>query len=213
MVLMGISFSAAASFLIAPHSARRLLKEDLVRVTDLQETVLTAITRSFLSGSEDDFNDIAFQASQMKYKAIFGSLIKNLRESKFEHYFLGTEKEQHLEVRLVKCIERISQSLAGLRSAATTQFSLIDKARSDIDPTFDLNAPSIQSPEQEYRLSRSFSGSVNTLEAIEELTEPSSSSESGREPPYSTNAADIFSLFIRELGPHMVSAFTACIPC
>jgi hypothetical protein len=206
-----MSFSAAVSFLVVPKSARRLVKGDLVEITDLQESILTAITRSFLSGSEDDFNDIAFEEAQVSYKTVFGSLVNNLREAKFEHYVLGTEKVHHIEVKLVKCLERISQSLAGLRSAATTQFSLIDKSRSDLDPAFDLNAPQASSPQPESdftKLSRSFSGSVQALEPIEEVLEPSSSLESSRAPSIAPNSADIFSLFIRELGPPMVSFIT-----
>jgi hypothetical protein len=204
MILMGISFSAVVSLLIAPVSARKRIKDDLIRVTDLQETILTAIARSFFSGSEDDFNDIAFQASQNKYKSLFDSLVLHLRESKYEHYVLGTERMHQVESRLVKCIESIQQSLSGLRSAATTQFALIDKARSTIDPNFDLDAPAVYSPDAEVRLTRSFSGSVGIMEPIEELLEPSSSSESARY-GVPTDAADIFSLFIRELGPPMKS--------
>ena len=53
---------------------------------------------------------------------------KNLVEAQREHYFLGSEKQYHIEAKLVRCLERLSQNLGGLRSAASTQFSILRKA-------------------------------------------------------------------------------------
>jgi hypothetical protein len=55
----------------------------------------------------------------------FKTLVKNLGEAKFEHYALGTEKEHKISERLVKCHEKLMQSIGGLRSAAETQFALL----------------------------------------------------------------------------------------
>lgn len=56
---------------------------------------------------------------------MFTSLTKNLNEAKYEHYIRGTEQEYELETKLVECMQRLAQHIGGLRSAASTQFSLL----------------------------------------------------------------------------------------
>jgi hypothetical protein len=53
---------------------------------------------------------------------------KNLVEAQREHYFLGSERQYHIEAKLVRCLARLSQNLGGLRSAASTQFAILRKA-------------------------------------------------------------------------------------
>jgi hypothetical protein len=207
MVLMAICISSVVSFAIRPQSARKNLRDDLVRITDLLEEVLTFITRGFLSGSDEDYNNEIFETTHKRYNANFNSLVKNLREARFEHYFLGTERIHELETKLVKCIERLGQDLVGLRSAASTQFSLIEKSGGTRGHDSGFLSPSqfsdfIQSP------TRTTPG----LEAIMEVSEwPTPNSELGLEEGGSFSqssmtmtAADMFSLFIGQLGPPMV---------
>lgn len=53
---------------------------------------------------------------------------KYLVEAQREHYFLGSERQYHIEAKLVRCLARLSQNLGGLRSAAYTQFAILSKA-------------------------------------------------------------------------------------
>jgi hypothetical protein len=218
MVLMGVVASTAVSFLVAPTSARKEWREDLVKITDYLEEILTTITRGFLSGSEYDLQNESFTAAQNAYKSTFISLVKNLREARFEHYVLGTEKEHDLEVRLVKCIERLAQSLFGLRSAASTQFQLIANDVSGSAPRQTTEADLLMSPMQSFSLGHAGDRPEPMfLDAIVELPEtasppnglPDRMMSSDSVTPAVTGAADIFSMFISQLGPSMKSlAFT-----
>jgi hypothetical protein len=222
MVLMGIVIATAVSLLIKPLSASEALRDDLVQITDLLEDVLTTITRSFLSGSEVDLKAASYVQVSNKYKATFNSLLKNLRESKYEHYLLGTENEYKIEARLAKCIERLAQNLVGLRSAAATQFALISNSGNGMStPQTLLRMSSISSsPGQTPDLG----ASVDRMNGLAPITEepeetPTPVEREGNEffdqsrmtssTPIAIAPAEIFSLFIRELGPPMKSlAFT-----
>jgi hypothetical protein len=204
-VLLGICISSIVSFAIAPRSASKELREDFIKITDLLEEILTSITRGFLSGSEDELTQDAFAEAQKNYKMTFNSLVKNLREARFEHYLLGSEDEYKMEVRLVKCIERLAQSLVGLRSAASTQYSLITESRQTVFTQHgELTSPTrVAAPNRMVM-------SPSTLEAITEFPELSPThsldeqdAEFGQ--ASATWPSDIFSLFISQLGPPMVS--------
>ena len=60
---------------------------------------------------------------------MFTSLIKNLKEAKYEHYLRGTEQEYKVEKKLIECMQRLAQHIGGLRSAASTQFTLLATAQ------------------------------------------------------------------------------------
>lgn len=62
------------------------------------------------------------------HQATATSMQKNLVEAQREHYFLGSETQYHIEAKLVRCLDRLSQNLGGLRSAASTQFAILRKA-------------------------------------------------------------------------------------
>ncbi|KAF1985788.1 hypothetical protein K402DRAFT_333628 [Aulographum hederae CBS 113979] len=222
MVLMGIFASSLVSFVIQPISARKDLRKDLMTATDLLGDLLTTITATFLSGHEDQINYPSFDSVTAKYKKAFSSLVSNLRESKLEHYVLGTENQHHLEARLVRCIERLATDIGGLRSACLIQTALLEK------PSFGATTPAVQNG-----LSRSNSVSaisplpaeelanrMNGLESIFEEPEDNSDNDTdemsvffnspreGISPmtqhpsaiPTATSAADIFALFINNLG-------------
>jgi hypothetical protein len=217
MVAMGVIVAAAVNFLVKPQLARKALSQDFEKITDLQEEILTIIARSFLSGQEKDIKGASFTALTNRYRSTFNSMVKDLREAKFEHYVLGTESIHKTEKELVKCIERLGQSLIGLRSAAETQFELLRR------PKYGMNTPVA-------RLLESFPGSPSALRPdldpiahLQPITEEpedvdsSSHAETASidqsiamsEPQTSTGPSEIFSMFIRELGPSMKSlAFT-----
>ncbi|CBY02277.1 hypothetical protein LEMA_P010640.1 [Plenodomus lingam JN3] len=139
MVIMGCTASALVCLLVRPTSARTEFRDTFIQSTDAMADMLNGITRSFLSGAEQDLKSEAFIKASNKSQATFKTLVKNLGEAKFEHYVLGTEQEYKIHARLVKCLETLMQSIGGLRSAAETQFTLLAQSdpgetRSEIMP-------------------------------------------------------------------------------
>jgi hypothetical protein len=128
MIIMGCSASAAVSLLIRPISARNEFRDTAIKSTDAMAEILSSITHSFLSGTEEDLKSDTFVKATSQINSTFKTLVKNLGEAKFEHYALGTEQEYKINARLVKCLEKLMQSIGGLRSAAETQFSLLAQA-------------------------------------------------------------------------------------
>ncbi|OAL01379.1 hypothetical protein IQ06DRAFT_335689 [Phaeosphaeriaceae sp. SRC1lsM3a] len=125
MIIMGCTASAAVSLIVRPISARNEFRDTFIKATDAMAESLNSITRSFLSGSEQDLKSDSFVKATNQINSSFKTLVKNLGEAKFEHYALGTEQEFKINARLVKCLEKLMQSIGGLRSAAETQFSLL----------------------------------------------------------------------------------------
>lgn len=222
MVMMGVIATTAVSLLIWPVSARDDLKKDLIQVTDSFGTLLTTITRGFLTGSEEELRQHQHLEASDRYRKVLNSLTKNLQEAKYEHYFAGTEREYHLEAKLVNCVQRLAQNIGGLRSAAITQFILLAQTGVLIPPTpsstqpntpvpalssFPLNPNYPESPSEEHGM----------LDAIDEAPEDESSNDSPPAQDFSGAASltqtikspsDIFTRFIMQLGPSMVNAPT-----
>ena len=218
MILMGVFATTAVSFLIWPVSAREELRGDLIEVTDSFGDLLAMITRGFLTGLEEELQQESFRDTSDKYKKVFTSLTKNLKEAKYEHYVLGTEKEYHLEAKLVNCIQRLAQNIGGLRSAATTQFLLMAQpgVSGSLTPASTLYAPTSKfgyfsspssgptSPSEDHAV----------LAAIDETPEDISFEDFLSAHPFQedesvhsvTSPSDIFARFIIQLGPSMVSA-------
>lgn len=217
MILMGVCASTAVSFVIWPVSAREELRGDIIHVTDSFGDLLAVITRCFLTGSEEELQQESLGDASDKYKKIFTSMTKNLKEAKYEHYVLGTEKEYQLEAKLVKCIHRLAQNVGGLRSAATTQFLLmaqpgvsgsVTQESTMYAPTpksgyFTSNPDSLESPLEDHAV----------LAAIDESPEDESFEDCLSSHPFQedgsvysiTSPSDIFARFIIQLGPSMVS--------
>lgn len=228
MIIMGTIASAAVSLLIRPTSARNEFRDTFIKATDAMGEMLTSISRSFLSGAEQDLKNPSFIKASNQIKSTYNTLVKNLGEAKYEHYVLGTEEEHKIASHLVKCLEQLMQSIGGLRSAAETQFTLL--AQADL-PTGTLptetpgfsaissanytdleNSPMI-SPSLSHTERRS-----SILASIDELPESSSAEASDDDSvrhhsgswrlPHSMQstltAADMFSIFIAQLGPPMV---------
>jgi hypothetical protein len=217
IVIIAITMSMGVSLCIKPAFARNALRQDFINITDLLEEILTTTTRSFLSGSEQDLQEASFKQASNTYKAVFNTLLKDLGEARYEHCLLGTEKEFHVEAKLVKTIERLSQSITGLRSAAETQFSLLASASYGAATPVVLRMDSMSSSPLQSPDFSTIDERMKQLGAIteepEDTAESSPSTPSGRYPmsrlsSYVSTAAgpsDIFSLFIRELGPSMKS--------
>jgi hypothetical protein len=125
MIIMGCTASAAVSLLVRPTSARNEFRDTFIQSTDAMAVILVGITRSFLSGAEQEVKSDSFVKATHQSNSTFKTLVKNLGEAKFEHFALGTEEEYKINARLVKCLEKLMQSIGGLRSAAETQFTLL----------------------------------------------------------------------------------------
>ena len=232
MILMGVFATTAVSFAIWPISAREELKGDLVQVTDSFGAMLTMITRAFLTGSEEELQHQQYIEASAKYKKVFTSLTKNLKEAKYEHYIVGREEEYRLEAKLVNCMQRLAQNIGGLRSAATTQFLLLAQPETLSQlPPWHGSAKSKRKgshfpPEaDDFNTPLKSSG---TLAAIDETPEDMSgaSSPSTAFTTYTPNStrypfldgenhlprisspSGIFSRFIVQLGPSMVNSVT-----
>ncbi len=143
MILMGCLATTAVCFLVKPISARKELKVNMIQVTDSFADMLALVTRSFLSGSEADLQQIPSIKASDRYKSVFASLGKNLAEAKYEHYVMGTETEYQIEARLVECMQRLGHGIGGLRSAASTQFDLLSQtpAAGTATPTDGIYSP------------------------------------------------------------------------
>jgi gas vesicle protein len=186
MIIMGCTASAAVSLLVRPTSARNEFRDTFIKSTDAMAVVLVGITRSFLSGAEQEVKSDSFVKATDQSKSTFKTLVKNLGEAKFEHYALGTEEEYKINARLVKCLEKLMQSIGGLRSAAETQFTLLAQSNaqstsSEIVPgnstvfssmfseqTMSQSPPNLLSPSLSHTERRS-----SILASIDELPETS----------------------------------------
>lgn len=135
MIIMGCSASAAVSFIVRPTSARNEFRDTFIQSTDAMAEILNGITRSFLSGAEQDVKSDSFIRATNQSKSTYKTLVKNLGEAKFEHYILGTEEEYKIHLRLLKCLEMLMQNIGGLRSAAETQFTLLAQSNSNLTPS------------------------------------------------------------------------------
>lgn len=189
------------------------------------------ITKAFLNGSASDFEREQYHIASEKYKSLFSSMTKNLKEAKYEYYVLGREREYKIESRLVNCMQRLGQDIGGLRSAASTQFLLLAQGPSAGNGTpvsggsFPDRSLSFSILSDGEALPRENQG---ILTAINEEPEnerysgtgsrtPSalrSSAEDSNHVPTAKSPSDIFSRFITHLGPSMVSSgrvpFSAC---
>lgn len=218
MILMGVFATTAVSFIIWPVSAKEELRGDLIQVTDSFGDLLATITRGFLTGSEEESQQDSFRDALDQYKKVFTSLTKNLKEAKYEHYLLGTEKEYQLQAKLVNCIQRLAQNIGGLRSAATTQFLLM--AQPDVSGSV-TSASTMYAHTPKFGYFTSLSGLTSpsedhaVLAAIDETPEDASFDDSLSAQPFQENGSihsvrspsDIFARFIVQLGPSMVSVF------
>ena len=222
MVSMGVIVTTVVCFLIAPVSARKELRQNLIELTDSFGDMLAMITRGFLTGSEIELNQRGFQEASDRYKSVYASLSKNKKESKWEHYVLGTETEYKLEAKLVSCMQRLAQNIGGLRSAATTQFTLMAQstAYGGATPATSVYTPTtapLTGGMSRVNSWMSFQESFPVLDAISERSEDEETSPSqGRDTsddhnglPTARSPTEIFERFIMHLGPSMKSlAFT-----
>ena len=231
MMIMAIVISILVNQLVRPISAQKDLRGDMIKFTDAFADLLAGITSGFLSGSEDDMKHPAVAAALETFDSVYSTLDQTLAEARYEHCLVGTEAQYRIEARLVKCMQRLSQDIGGLRSAASIQFSLLAESKAKGEPI--PITPSIRpagggSPVSPKDISQSAPTAIQTVQrtleqALDDSTEPSSltgqpqssvpfqrdlsMSVSGG--PSAASTPNVFAIFIENLGPPMVGK----LPC
>lgn len=210
MLICGIFITVAVNLTLWRTSARAQLRDGMTKASGSLGEMLTMITHGFLSGSEEEWSTPEFAKASAGYNAAYAKMSKNLREAKFEHYFVGDEKIYQLDKAVYKSMENLAQSIGGLRSAANTQFALLKEGPEAGSGNV---SPSQLSPSLYRTFSSSIRSHLPTLSAIDEGSDESDDEQSVHGAPSSNpsfrSPSDIFSLFIALLGPSMKSlAFT-----
>lgn len=229
MVILGMAATTAVNLLIKPRFARRELCNNMTKTTDLLGDKLIAITRGFLSGSEEEMRSPAYQRIDKEHRSNAETMNKNLKEARWEHCAVGREKQYRIEADIVRCLQRLSQNIGGLQSAAATQFTFLkmlpetNKLRSGLST---VSSSIIGSPiiSDEPGQIQGIQGRP-TLESISEMAEESSDEPiwTGTTNPsplitqsnskansmmdfhQSLSPADMFNTFIIQLGPPLKS--------
>ena len=234
MLVMGITATTTVNLFVWRVSAVSLLRESMTKTSTSLGDLLAMVTSSFLTGSEDDLPSDEFNAASAAYTAGYAQLTKNLREAKFERYFLGWERVYKLDRAVVRSMETLAQSVGGLRSAANTQFALLKESAME-SGSLRFNSPEFRpiSPTLQRSLSSILKSGKDrslVLSAIEERSEESSPEDDpdmlhpankyrrrsdggasfGGASAKSAgsifkNSSEIFELFIALLGPSMKS--------
>ncbi|KAJ9612633.1 hypothetical protein H2200_004230 [Cladophialophora chaetospira] len=202
MIVAGVLATMLVSFLIFPISARHILKKNLLQVTDTFADMLALITSSFLSGDEAELEDHVFQSISDQNKKLSSTMTQNLKEARYEHYLMGTERQAFIEKRLAQCMQRISQSIGGLRSAAAMQFVVTKQ------PAFGSLPSSTPNPATPRWMDSMESSKViaNDRDLLSYFPpqSPTKSRHASTQIPLQS-PAQIFKLFIQHLGPAMRS--------
>ncbi|KND88952.1 Uncharacterized protein C26F1.08c [Tolypocladium ophioglossoides CBS 100239] len=195
MLVMGITCATVVNLLLWRVSARSLLRRSMTQASSSLGDVLSTITSGFLNGVEDEAALAEVSAAWSAYLAAYPQVMKNLREAKFEHYFLGQEKLNAIERSAATAIGTLAQSVGGLRSAANTQLALLKD--SHVQPTPGQYSPAsatLLSP----ILSRTPSYEPNTGEEDAESAPKHFAGKSPLRTP-----SDTFEVFVRMMTPHM----------
>ncbi|KAM5479076.1 hypothetical protein McanMca71_007104 [Microsporum canis] len=214
MVIMGVVATMTVCFVVYPISAKSKLRQTMVEMTDSLSDMLEIITESFIyggSGLKSGLEQEPFLDASNRNKAAYSKMEKLLREAKFEHYVAGTEVEYQLEQKLVRCIQDISQSIGGLRSAAALQFQTLNqiqqtpRERSSFDtwrsPRNISPLPSLRRPDT---MSSRFDG-LQTLPHSGLIRSSDRPQTADNDTEFIQAPADIFERFIVHLGPSMNS--------
>ena len=217
MVQMGIVATGLVSVCIRFTWAQKSLNQRIVDVTDALSGMLGSITNSFISGNENELTEQPYKDLEHKHGTAFGTLNQQLREAKHEHFLLGTERQFYIEVRMIRCIQRITQTIGGLRTACSMQFSVVRQPQSTHRLNTLRSISAISTPMTEFdTLSRV--GSVDYAamqmppidEADNEDDDNAASAPTPRTPgeqslvPLRT-PSEIFDVFLDNFGPHMHS--------
>ncbi|KAL2130467.1 hypothetical protein VTI74DRAFT_6353 [Chaetomium olivicolor] len=226
MLIMGVSITTVVNLLVWRDSAVSALRQSMTNASISLGDMLSLITRGFLSGSEEDVLSPEFAAASSAYASVYPQMAKNLREAKFERYFLGHEKVYQLDRAVVRSMETLAQSIGGLRSAANSQFALLKEPMAPLAPLARVISPSqlstspLSSPDLHRTISHTLRNGRDrflSLSAIDEVSDESaeearsqvrdrrrSDGTTSSLPPF-RYPSEIFESFIELLGPSMKS--------
>ena len=165
---------------------------------------LCGITHSFLRGSNEDIDGFRFASIEASHRTVFSSLLKHLKEAKYEHYVLGTEKQHRSESFLVESMQRLAQNIGALRSAAITQFSLLKEVRERQGSNPVPLDMQVESDDEANRLFTPPSPFNEYLPAERASEENSDSDSMAEEASVIPPSSIVFEEFIYHLGPPMV---------
>lgn len=214
MVVMGVIASTFVCFAFSPISARKDLRVMMIDLTDSFSVMIAGITQGFLTGDVAKIEGGEFVKASKNMKNVSTSLPRILKEAKYEHFVVGTERVHALEAKLAESMQRLAQNLGGLRSAATTQFVLLSQPpETESRPHSPFNLHTVDSfvSLSERLTSPRAKGSDGTLDIISERDEEGDEhslanghvDQSGESAPRSP--VDVFAQFIDHLGPSMKS--------
>lgn len=219
ILLMATVICTAVNLLLFPVSARTALRKTMAKASVALGDMLSFIGGSFLSGAEEDMTSKEFSKLLASYNSTLTTMNKNLRESKYEYYFLGREKMYKHDKALVKSMEVLAQSLGGLRSAANTQFELLREKSNGVD-TYGGGRPLSPSPDSPLSQPSNQLKSGNKFAVLAAIYEaPNEHNDLEERDPFDQsipgvvslprgvfrNPSEIFELFISRLGPSIKS--------
>ncbi|KAF8475692.1 Fusaric acid resistance protein-like-domain-containing protein [Kalaharituber pfeilii] len=210
ILFMAIFASGFVAFTFWPSSARDELRKSMVKSTDSFSTMLSMITRSFLTGSEEPLHHPQFREAATYHRSVFTSLSKQLVEAKYEHYVFGSEHQYRLERKLVDCMQQLAQHIGGLQSASKSQLTLLQQQTSGaVTPQAPIPTPHSSSESGPATL---FTPPADVLSPLFTHSPPTPSTETPSmdaipEVPEDRpdNQVNIFEQFIYHLGPPMKS--------
>ncbi|KAI5467651.1 Fusaric acid resistance protein-like-domain-containing protein [Mariannaea sp. PMI_226] len=161
MLIMGITTTTAVNLLLWPQSARSSLRSSMNGVSTSLAEMLSLIMESFSSGSEDDLDSGKFSATSCAYSSAYSEMMKDLREAKFEYYFLGYEALYYNGRSAAGSMEMLAQSLGGLRNAARTQLLLLSNTQATDQSS--ISSSSAQSQADDFEMFTASIGPSMTL--------------------------------------------------
>lgn len=220
ILLIATTTSTLVNLLLWPVSAKAALRKTMQIASVSLGNMLSMITGGFLSGAEEDLNTKGFSMTAATFSTTLTSMNKHLRESKYEYYMLGREEIYKNDKAVARCMERLAQSLGGLRSAANTQFELLKEKA--VPSQVDSLNPNANAPVIPGRTLPAQMRSGSMFAVLSAINEEASAERSDREddlrsaspvsfdhgvmsPSSCRTPSDIFNLFIQRLGPSMKS--------
>ncbi|KAI5290390.1 hypothetical protein KEM54_001675 [Ascosphaera aggregata] len=217
MLFLGVTITVVICLAICPQSARVKLRESIAQLTDSLSDMLAIITEGYTLANADLLEQETFVSASRRNKSAYSQVDKLLKEAKFEHYLAGTERQYRLEKNLVRCVQDLTQSVGGLRSAASLQFDLLKQAESPA--AFEYQRPIVPLPTN--HRSKYYNGQIiqplftpvsgspqGPLRVIEHV-EAEYDNETIRQQEHNDRSlqtpVDMFRIFIEHLGPSMNS--------
>ena len=218
MVIMGIIATTVVSLIIKPIRAREELRKGMIKTTDSLGEMLIVITKAFLTGSDYELEHPILREASDKHRSLLNALPDQLRQAKYEHYVLGTEREFKVEAKLVNCMQKLAHNIGALRGAATIQFNLVSQFPDTAFSTPAWSSSSLNNMRGSLASPESLGSEEprSVLASIHETSEEASdvdelhNSSSGFSAPQSaietaSSPPEMFSTFIAHLGPPMKS--------